>query len=84
MIKLGEQLGSYERVKRYLKFRPNCRPDSDENAKKWLKYAGQVFLEQIREDKKKTSWEYLFQRKKDREQYISLYKRSKQVKWVTN
>lgn len=47
----------------------------------WWQYAGNVILSDIRENRKRKSWKYIFERRKDRLKYISLFKRTKKTKW---
>ena len=39
-------------------------------------------MEEVRERLNRRSWNFIFQRRKDRKKYIDLYKRKKPVKWL--
>ncbi|KYR02132.1 vacuolar protein sorting-associated protein 13 family protein [Tieghemostelium lacteum] len=66
---------------KYLKYRPTTTVH--QNPKAWWKYVIQVHLEQIRQKYFKRSWAYLLERRRDRIQYIQLFKRSlPKITWL--
>eukprot|EP01132_Coremiostelium_polycephalum_P006743 gene6743-8360_t len=67
---------------KYLKYRPT--QSVQESPQSWWKYAGQVLMDQIKLKRYQKSWAYIQERRNNRKQYISLFKRSlPNVNWLT-
>lgn len=77
---LVETLGKYSQAMKYVGHRPS--ESVKENPKAWLRYAGNVVLDDVRANRKKNSFPYLVEMVKKKERYIELFKRSRQVKWL--
>eukprot|EP01114_Cavostelium_apophysatum_P004048 TRINITY_DN1418_c0_g1_i1.p1 TRINITY_DN1418_c0_g1~~TRINITY_DN1418_c0_g1_i1.p1 ORF type:complete len:3212 (-),score=1062.70 TRINITY_DN1418_c0_g1_i1:26-9661(-) len=82
VLKLVDTIGSYEKGKAYLKFRPlNIRPNTKEGARAWWRYACNSVRMDVHNHLERRSWKYILQRRRDRKSYIDLYKRSFKLTW---
>ena len=63
------------RHQEYKKSQPKATPKEDPRA--WLKFAGDAVLEQIHDRNKRWTWDYMKERKQDRDRYIELFKKKK-------
>ncbi|KAH3744902.1 vacuolar protein sorting-associated protein 13 family protein [Pelomyxa schiedti] len=77
-----ELLSQYVQSVKYLKYRPQQRPNKT-NLKEWWHYAMNVTREQVRTRMQRTSFHYVVKRLMDQRRYIEYYKRSQGVKWWT-
>ena len=77
---LVETLGKYSQAMKYVSHRPSKMVRDDPKA--WLRYVGNVVLDDVRAKRKKNSFPYLVEMVKKKEKYIELFKRSRGVKWL--
>ncbi|KAL1957788.1 hypothetical protein VTO42DRAFT_5506 [Malbranchea cinnamomea] len=63
------------RRQEYKNLRPKCRPKEDPRA--WFRFAGDAILSKIHERNRQWSWDYIKERRDDRMQYISLFKKKR-------
>ena len=69
------------RHQEYKKFQPKCTPKEDPRA--WLKFAGDAVLSKIHDRNRRWTWEYMRERKEDRNRYIDLFKKKKKAQTLT-
>ena len=65
----------FARHQEYKKYRPEKTPKEDPKA--WLRFAGEAVLRKIHDRNRQWTWEYMRERKDDRNRYISLFKKTK-------
>ena len=65
------------RHQEHKKFQPKSSPKEDPRA--WLKFAGNAVLSKIHERNRRWTWDYMRQRRDDRNHYIELYKKKKKA-----
>lgn len=65
----------FRRHQEYKKYRPAKSPKEDPRA--WLRFAAEAVLRNIHERNRTWSWDYMKERKEQRDKYIDLYKKKK-------
>ncbi|KAK0549054.1 Vacuolar protein sorting-associated protein 13 [Tilletia horrida] len=65
----------YNRQAQYRKFRPSNKELEENRPRALLKFAGQAILNEVHEKHRKWSWDYFKQRRDDRKEYVSLFKK---------
>lgn len=71
-LSIVEMYNHFMQTKEFMKFRPKTPVEKDPKA--WLRYAGNVVLDQISKKNRQWSWNNLLERRNDRLRYIELYK----------
>ena len=69
------------RHQEYKKFQPKSTPKEDPRA--WLKFAGDAVLSKIHDRNRRWTWDYMRERKEDRNKYIDLFKKKKKAQTLT-
>ena len=69
------------RHQEYKKFQPKSTPKEDPRA--WLRFAGNAVLSKIHDRNRRWTWEYMRERKEDRNRYIDLFKKKKKAQTLT-
>ncbi|KAJ1653989.1 Vacuolar protein sorting-associated protein 13 [Dispira simplex] len=62
------------RQHRYLKFRPPAHITISDNPRQWLQFAIECVLSEVRERRRRWTWDYFKERRKDRQRYMRLYR----------
>ena len=65
----------FVRHQEFKKYQPKATPKEDPRA--WLKFAGEAVHRQIHDRNKRWTWDYMRERKLDRNKYIDLFKKKK-------
>jgi vacuolar protein sorting-associated protein 13A/C len=73
IILVAEEFRKYQQIMQYVRLRPKVPVEKDPKA--WFKYAGDVILKQVRDNRKQWTWNYILERRQDRLRYIELYKK---------
>ena len=81
LLMLVDLFHYFIRHQEYRKLQPTKRPKEDPRA--WLDFAGKVVLDRIHDKHRRWSWEYFKERRDDRVQYISLFKKQKKEEKLT-
>ena len=71
----------FARHQEYKKHRPEKTPKEDPKA--WLKFAGEAVLRKIQNRNRQWTWDYMHERKEDRNKYIALFKKKKAAQKLT-
>eukprot|EP00742_Colponemidia_sp_Colp-10_P015179 GILJ01017307.1.p1 GENE.GILJ01017307.1~~GILJ01017307.1.p1 ORF type:complete len:2287 (+),score=416.69 GILJ01017307.1:273-6863(+) len=74
---LSNYISSYAIYDKYRKWRPKSQVKED--PVNWWKYVIRCVLTDVHEKYRKLSWSYLLERRKNRNQYVKLYKRAQTV-----
>jgi len=84
IIKLSDSIANYAKARQYLKFRPRLAIKEKGGARQWWGYAIQSVLTDVKVKLHSRSWKFLLQRRKDRKEYVDLYKRKigEKAKWI--
>ena len=69
------------RHQEYKKYQPKSTPKEDPRA--WLKFAGDAVLQKIQDRNRRWTWDFMKQRKEDRQKYIELFKKKKKGQTLT-
>ncbi|KAJ1960237.1 Vacuolar protein sorting-associated protein 13, partial [Dispira parvispora] len=62
------------RQHRYLKFRPPAHVKVSDNARQWLQFAIECVLSEVKERRRRWTWDYFKERRNDRQRYMRLYR----------
>eukprot|EP00026_Physarum_polycephalum_P000020 Phypoly_transcript_00020.p1 GENE.Phypoly_transcript_00020~~Phypoly_transcript_00020.p1 ORF type:complete len:3396 (+),score=660.90 Phypoly_transcript_00020:132-10319(+) len=81
ILQLLQLVNNFSRDIKYLKYRPTKPVKQDPRA--WWKYAYNVVLIDVKMRRERQSWTYILARRKQRLEYINLYKRKQDLKWLT-
>ena len=81
LLMLVDLFHYFIRHQEYRKLQPAKRPKEDPKA--WLHFAGKAVLDRIHDRNRRWSWEYFKERRDDRIQYISLFKKKKKEEKLT-
>jgi vacuolar protein sorting-associated protein 13A/C len=81
MLMLVDLFHYFIRHQEYRKLQPSKRPKEDPKA--WLQFAGKAVLDRIHDKNKRWSWAYFAERRDDRKQYITLFKKKKREETLT-
>ena len=73
IILVAEEFRKYQQIMEYVRLRPKVPVEKDPKA--WFKYAGDVILKQVRDNRKQWTWNYILERRQDKLRYIELYKK---------
>ena len=65
----------FVRHQEFKKYQPKATPKEDPRA--WLKFAGEAVHRQIHDRNKRWTWDYIRERKQDRNKYIDFFKKKK-------
>ena len=65
----------FARHQEYKKYRPEKPPKEDPKA--WLRFAGEAVLQKIHDRNRQWTWDYMKERKENRNKYIDLFKKQK-------
>ncbi|KAE8269165.1 hypothetical protein A4X09_0g3183 [Tilletia walkeri] len=65
----------YNRQAQYRRLRPSTKELEENRARSLLKFAGQAILNEVHEKHRKWSWEYFRDRRDDRKEYVTLFKK---------
>lgn len=71
----------FARHQQYKKYRPTKSPKEDPKA--WLRFAGEAVVRKIHERNRQWTWDYMRERKEDRNKYINLFKRKKTTQKIS-
>lgn len=81
LLMLVDLFHYFIRHQEYRKLQPAKSPKEDPRA--WLQFAGKAVLDRIHDRNKRWSWAYFAERRDDRKQYMSLFKKKKKEEKLT-
>ncbi|KAK5174294.1 Vacuolar protein sorting-associated protein 13 [Saxophila tyrrhenica] len=81
LLMLVDLFHYFIRHQEYKKLQPTKSPKEDPRA--WLHFAGKAVLDRIHDKNKRWSWAYFAERRDDRKQYITLFKKKKREEKLT-
>eukprot|EP00727_Mastigamoeba_balamuthi_P013170 m51a1_g8476 hypothetical protein (937) ;mRNA; r:503405-507339 len=81
-LHVAATMAEYGQAIKYIKYRPTVRPAKGGAAAQWWRFAITVVLEEVRSRRQRTSYVFLLERRKMRQLYINLFKRTLGAKWV--
>lgn len=73
IIQITDQFQTYVRTRQFRRLRPHKTPLQDPRA--WSRYAFEAVLSQVRERRRKWTWDYIGTRLRDMKLYVELYKK---------
>ena len=69
------------RHQEHKKYQPKCTPKEDPKA--WVRFAGEAVLRRIKDRNRRWTWDFMKERRDDRNRYIELFKKKKKAEKLT-